>query len=268
MAFKSIEDFNDDRYKGLFRLPEDGDTAQVIFLYRSKHEMLTTNAHYINSEEYRGYVHCLGTGCPACAKNIKLRPRKVFIPLYVVSCPNQPEYNGTIKFWDRTAAMEQQLNRDVFRSFPNPSEFIFTIVRRGAPRDINTTYDIRGEFKNTYKSYDQICAEFGNIRFVPNSPDDTSTYYENICKTLSSDTLSRYLSSGAGASSLGDYVATPRAGFISSIPDTYVESSALVTDNTPTGFTSAVLSAPDANSNIVSSSGTADSDDEYPEPTF
>lgn len=270
MAFKSIEEFNDDRYKNLFRLPNDGDTAQVIFLYRSKHEMLTTNVHYINSEEYRGYVHCIGAGCPACSKGIRLQPRKVFIPLYIVNCPNCPEYNGTIKFWDRTTAMEQQLDRSVFRSFPNPSEFIFSIVRQGAPRDINTRYEIRGEFKNTHKSYDQICAEFGGIRFVPTQSNDTGTYYENICRTVSIDTLGRYLSSNSGASALGDYVATPRAGYAStdftSIPDTYVESSTLVVDNTPTGFAPIAAPASDVNSN----SGEVESPDsgEYPEPTF
>ena len=266
MGFKSIEEFNDDRYKNLFRLTDDGDTAQVIFMYRSKREMLTTNAHYIKSEDYSGYVHCIGAGCPACAKNIKLQVRKVFIPLYVVNCPNHPEYNGTIKFWDRTTAIEQQLDRSVFRSFPNPSEFIFTIIRHGEPRDINTTYDICVEFKNTHKSYDQICSEF-NALFMPRtSAEESATYYENICRTVTSEELSRYLSVNSG-SSLGDYVATPRAGFVSAMPNTFVDSSSLVSDNTPT-VNAPVVTTDTVDDDDSGVSASTSSTDDYPEPTF
>ena len=266
MGFKSIEEYNDDRYKNLFRLTDNGDTAQVIFLYQSKREMLMTDAHYIKSEEYSGYVHCLGTGCPACSKNIRIQAKKMFIPLYVVSCPNHPEYNGTIKFWDRTTNFEQQMDRAVFRNFPNPSEFIFTVVRHGEPRDINTTYDIKAEYKNTHKSFTQICAEFNAIFMPRNAAEENSTYYENICRSCSLEEMSRYLSSGSAASSgLGDYVATPRAGFVASMPDTYVESSSLVTDNTPVN---AIPDVADEDSNPPFPTESAEGSDEYPEPTF
>jgi hypothetical protein len=265
MGFKSIEEYNDDRYKNLFRLTDNGDTAQVIFLYQNKREMLMTNAHYIKSNEYSGYVHCLGTGCPACAKGVRIQAKKVFIPLYVVSCPNHPEYNGTIKFWDRTTNFEQQMDRAVFRNFPNASEFIFTIVRHGEPHDINTTYDIKAEYKNTHKSYDEICAQF-NALFIPHTDEEaTRTYYENICRSCTVEELSRYLSAGSASSStLGDYVATPRAGFVSSIPDTYVDSGSLVTDNTPIS----TIPTSDDESNPPFPVSSDETSEDYPEPTF
>ena len=63
MAFKSVEQFNDDRYHGLFRLVNDGDHADVIFLYQSIKDMLVAQAHYIKSADYSGYVHCCEQGC-------------------------------------------------------------------------------------------------------------------------------------------------------------------------------------------------------------
>ena len=36
MAFKSVEAYNNDRYNGMFILQNDGDYADVIFMYRNK----------------------------------------------------------------------------------------------------------------------------------------------------------------------------------------------------------------------------------------
>ena len=65
MAFKTAREYNEDRFGGLFLLRNDGDYADVIFLYRSLDDVLIADTHYIKSADYSGYVHCCGRGCPA-----------------------------------------------------------------------------------------------------------------------------------------------------------------------------------------------------------
>ena len=219
MAFKSVEQFNDDRYHGLFRLVNDKDFADVIFLYGSKKDALVADAHYIRSAEYSGYVHCTGRGCPACAKGIRVQ-NKLFIPLYVLKQNGDPKEE--IQFWDRSVKFEPQLDKDVFQRFPNPSEYVFRITRKGVPNDVETKYEIAGLFNNNVISYDGILAKF-NAKM----PD----YYENIIRDIPADKLAVMLQnagSGTASSDMPDYTPVPRAGYQSSIPDTFVNAAEAV----------------------------------------
>ena len=221
MSFKSVEQFNDDRYRFLFKLPEDNNTADVIFLYRSKADMLVAQAHYIKTPAYDGFVHCCGKDCPACKKRIKVQTR-IFIPLYNIYKPNpdngQP---GVIQFWDRSIRFEPQFQKDVFEISANPSEYVYTIARHGASGDVNTTYSIALAGKNSFISYDQILA-----KFQAKMPD----YYENLIKDIPASELESMLQSQKSVASAmtQDYVPVPRAGYQSSIPDTYVNASEAV----------------------------------------
>ena len=240
MAFKSVEQFNDDRYHGMFRLVNNGDNADVIFLYRSKKDELVADAHYIKSADYSGYVHCCGKGCPACAKGIKVQS-KLFIPLYNL------KQNGTnqdkIEFWDRNVSFDKQLDQDVFSKCANPSEYVFNIKRNGESGDIETKYAIRATYNNNFCSYDDILAKF-NAKM----PD----YYSEIIKEVSISELADMLqNSDSKSSDLPEYTPIPRAGYQSSIPDTFVSASDAV----------------DADSEIPSVID-SDGDDELPDPVF
>ena len=239
MAFKSVEQFNDERYHNLFRVAGDGESADIIFMYQSKADMLIADVHYIKSSEYTGYVHCCGSGCPACSKGIRVQ-NKLFIPVYNIA-------KDTIEFWDKTLSLQNQLNKDVFDRFPNPSEYVFRITRHGGYKDVNTRYEIVAVGRNSIMSYSQILAKF-NAKM----PD----YYENIVKDYSISDLSRMLiTQGSGAAEVTqDYVPVPRAGYQSSIPDTYVNAANAV-DNTP--VSADIDEFPDT-----------DDDGELPEPTF
>jgi len=242
MAFKSVEQFNDDRYHNMFRITDDGGSEDVVFLYRSKADMLVADVHYVRSNDYSGYVHCIGSGCPACKKGIRTQT-KVFIPVYNIS-------KGAIEFWDKTMAFEPQMNRDVFSKFPNPSEYVFRITRHGAYRDVNTHYDIVAVGKNSTMSYEQILAKCNATM-----PD----YYETIVRSVSLAELTGMLQSSVtdNSASIPDYVPVPRAGYQSSIPDTYVNTAEVVNFNT---------SAPEVDS--VEGVADPEGDDEFPTPNF
>lgn len=204
MAFKSVKQYNEERYGGLFRLVNDGDSADVIFLYRNIDDVLIADTHYIKSAEYSGYVHCCGRGCPACGKNIRVQP-KLFIPVYNLT-------ENEIQFWDRSVKFENQLSADVFTNFPNPSEYVFKVIRHGVAGDINTTYEIQVIGRNSQESYDQILNKFG-IKM----PD----HYETICKEFSASKLGELLAKpdvGNYGDDLPDYSVTPRAAAQQSNP--------------------------------------------------
>ena len=215
MGFKKVQEYNEQRFGGMFVLRNDKEYADVVFLYQSIDDVLIAEeTHYIKSSEYSGYVHCCGKGCPACAKKIRVEP-KLFIPLYNITA-------GEVQFWDRTARFELQLLNDVFSKFANPSKVIFRITRNGAPRDVNTRYTIApvGSVDAIHTSYDKICAD-NNIIF----PD----YYEKVCRSVTEFELNNMFNVSeeneyGGAADLPSYQVTPRgvtpASQLASIPQT------------------------------------------------
>ena len=238
MAFKSVDAFNEERYHGKFRLPNDGDTAEVIFLYRSRADELQVNAHYINSAKYTGYVHCCGVGCPACAKNFRVQ-NKLFIPVYVLKQNGIPQDN--IEFWDRQIKFDTQLEEAVFSNYPNPSEYVFRITRKGVSNDRDTRYFIQATNKNNFLAYDAILAKFN-----AQMPD----YYSEIIREYSSSELAMLLqNSGSAVSDLPEYTPIPRAGYESSLPNTFVDASEAV--NAP-------VDLPELDNELLSDEGATD----------
>ena len=215
MAFKTMDQYNEEKYGGFFSLRNDKDYADVVFLYRSSRDVLICDAHYIKSAEYSGYVHCCGKGCPVCGKGIRVQT-KLFIPLYNYS-------TGQIEFWDRNVRFENQLVTDVFDKYPNPSEVVFRITRKGAYGDINTTYSIVVKGANSpesgCKTYQQILAE-NNIIF----PD----YYSQVIKEYSAGELYSMLNDSAesysnqapaGGYSMPNYQVSPRRSASANVPE-------------------------------------------------
>lgn len=211
MAFKSLSKYQEDKAGDFFVLRNDGDYADVVFLYRSVDDVMVGDMHYIMSANYKGYAHCCGAGCPACNyippshkyKGIKL-DHKILIPLYNVT-------KNKIEFWDRNTFFEQKLQKDVFASFPNPSEAIFRITRCGEAGSRDTTYDIQPIYRNSGMPYEKILADFG-ISF----PDA----YSIVCKEMTPAEMSAALNSTNSTSELEDYgyVPVPRGG-VASLPD-------------------------------------------------
>ena len=207
MAFKAINDYNEARFGGLFVLRDDGDSSEVVFLYRSAQDCLVADTHYIKSADYSGYVHCCGRGCPACSQGIRVQT-KIFIPLYDIK-------TDRILFWDRSIRFEHQLQNDVFSKFPNPCDYVFRITRKGAAGDINTVYEITAIARNTNMPYDSILAKH-NIKF-PEA-------YESICRDILATELSRMIATkpttiGTSTESIGmpEYQITPRPAYNASV---------------------------------------------------
>ena len=204
MAFKSLKEFNESRYGGWFLLRNDGDHADVTFLYRNVNDVLMAEVHYIKTPEYSGYVHCTGRGCPACAKKIRVQS-KLFIPVYNFDA-------NEVQFWDRGSRFEQQFTSAVLEKHPNPSEVVFTVTRHGEAGSKDTRYAIAGKARNNILPYDVVLAH-NNITF----PDG----YSAICKEFTSDQLYALLNSSESSAptvdNMPDYQVTPRTSYAASV---------------------------------------------------
>ncbi len=197
MAFKTLSQYTEDKNKDFFILQNDGDSADVIFLYRNANDVLVANTHYIKSAEYSGYVHCCGKGCPACAKNLR-SDTKLFVPLFNYS-------TGKIEFWDRnTYYFEKQLMNDVISKYPNPSEWVFRITRHGQANSRDTRYQIVAVGKNSTNPYEKILADHNMT--LPQG-------YEACVRDLTPSEMQAMLNStdDAAPTSEYSYVPTPRA---------------------------------------------------------
>ena len=203
MAFKTMEDYNEERYRGMFLLRNDKDYADVVIMYRSMKDVLIADTHYIKSDKYTGYVHCCGRGCPACRKGIRVQ-NKLFIPLYNIA-------EGKVQFFDRSTRFENVLMNTVFSKFANPSEYVFRITRHGESGSLDTTYDISAVGKNLDPelSYEGILKKL-NISLPE--------YYNEVCRDMLPSELDLMLntSDDSESDSLPDYSVTPRGGSVAS----------------------------------------------------
>lgn len=201
MAFKSMKEYTEERVGEFFLLRNDGDFADVVFLYREYSDVMAASVHYIKSADYTGYVHCTGRGCPACARNIRVQ-NKLFIPMFVFSING--ESVNRIAFWDRNTRFNQNLMDSVFTNYPNPVAYTFRITRHGASGDVNTNYEIVIQGINT-STYDEILS-FANMT-LPEG-------YDHVCKDMTAVDMNKLFvnpsASSAASDDMSTYSVTPR----------------------------------------------------------
>lgn len=206
MAFKKLTTYNQERSHNWFTLRNDGDSANVTFLYHSIDDVLVAEAHYLNSNNYSGYVHCCGKGCPACAAGIRTQ-RRIFLPVFNFD-------TRKIEFFDRSTFFESQLVRDVFDKFPDPSKIVFKVTRHGKPNDVNTTYSIEAIGKNKTALEDILANE--KVSF----PEHYSTVIKEVSVSEMANILSNRNEGGSTSyddNDLPDYTITPRGQSTSSV---------------------------------------------------
>ena len=207
MAFKSVAQIEKDTYGKFLRLTDDQQWVKGVLLYKSYDDVLSCDVHYVKSKEYRGYVHCCGSSCPACQKGLSLR-QKLFIPILVLADLNEGYDEDTVVFWDRNLSFNHYLKRDVFDKYDNPSDFVVKITRNGEYRDRNTTYSISACARFT-NDIDTVMESLG-VKFPG--------YYENVVRTVDAATLQDMLSDTSTADKKSAYIpqqnysyqATPR----------------------------------------------------------
>lgn len=189
MAIEKWVESNAKKIGNQFKLLDDGDTANVIFLYRSIEDVLRGSVHYLKASNYTGDVFCLGADCPACKRGVRLK-NKLFIPLFNLD-------SGKFEIWYIDESFMNVLRTNVFKVYPNPSEIVFQITRHGAHGDVKTQYQIIAIGKNGSHPYDKLIIEQGiNIE----------AGIDEICKEFDAKTITAMLNEyDANRQSRGSY---------------------------------------------------------------
>lgn len=207
MAFKKVQNIEEERFGKYLRLMDDGDSVTGVFLYKDYSDVIVADCHYIKSTDFNGYAHCCGAGCPACSEGIRVQ-QKLFIPFLILADKSDGYDEDTVVFWDRNSRFTYQLRNQVFKDYPNPEDYVFKITRHGEHNDINTKYSISAVMNFPY-DVDEILVNM-NVSFKDYE------YYENVVKTIDSNDMLDMLnkresnSSKATPTSSYSYKATPR----------------------------------------------------------
>ena len=134
--FDNYSNSNDSEW---LKLQNDGDVARVQFLYESFNDLDTYVAHKVKIGDYDSYADCKRDydspidDCPFCAAGLQAKP-VVMISMY-------DHEDGKVKIWERGKTFLKKMEA-LFNRYPNLSNMVFEIERRGAKGDKKTTYEI------------------------------------------------------------------------------------------------------------------------------
>ena len=107
-----------------FHLMNDGDYADVIFLYPSAADVTGFHVHTIIENGNRRIINCHDKDCPYCESN---EPKyKVFAPIYNITL-------GTVQFWERIPNMFLNQLIHLEEQYPNLANVVVRITRHGKP---------------------------------------------------------------------------------------------------------------------------------------
>lgn len=128
---------------GYFSLKDNGDTAQVRFLYDNIDDFEGYAVHEVEIDGRKRYVNCLREynspidDCPFC-KARKFQTAKFFIPVYNLD-------EDKVQVWERGKKFASQMTSLMARYSSQTSPFcaqVFEIERQGKKGDTATTYGI------------------------------------------------------------------------------------------------------------------------------
>lgn len=135
-----------------FYLAHDKEYEDVIFLLRSRDDVIVFPIHTIQSSGKVRRVLCKGDECPYCKKGENAR-NAIFVPLYNIS-------KDTVQFWERGLRFTMYKFEYIFKTFDDPTRYVFRVTRNGDLGDNTTTYNVKAIANNTVFSYEEILQKF------------------------------------------------------------------------------------------------------------
>ena len=123
-----------------FKLKDDGDVARVQFLYESIDDLDIFACHKVQVGDKERWVDCKrqnyddpADDCPFCAAGIQVKPVMV-LAMY-------DHDSKQVKIWERGKTFIKKIEA-LCNRYPNLSEMVFEIERRGAKGDKKTQYEV------------------------------------------------------------------------------------------------------------------------------
>ena len=153
---RRLSDIKRDEESKFFHLKYDKECENVIFLLRSRDDVIVFPVHTIQNSGKVRRILCTGDNCPYCKKGEKARDI-IFVPIYNVS-------KDAVMFWERGFRFFAYKIEPMFKTFDDPTRYVFRVTRNGNMGDITTTYEVGAVARNTVFSYEEILQKF-DIQF-------------------------------------------------------------------------------------------------------
>ena len=134
-----IDKYSNGNSSEWLKLQNDGDVARVQFLYDKYTDLDAFVCHKVKIGDTERYVDCKRTyddpldACPLCEAGIPIKPVMI-LAMY-------DHADGKIKIWERGKTFIKKIEA-LFNRYPNLSNMVFEIERRGAKGDKKTQYEI------------------------------------------------------------------------------------------------------------------------------
>jgi len=160
-----------------FKLQNDGDVARVQFLYKDYKDFNDVFAcHKVKVGDKDRYVDCKRDydspidDCPFCASGMPISP--------VMMLSMYDHNDEKVKMWERGKTFKRKME-SLFNRYPNLSEMVFEIERRGAKGDKKTTYEIYPMPEIEPVDVSQIeRPKFVGSFILDKTPDEMQTYLD------------------------------------------------------------------------------------------
>ena len=174
-----IDNYGGNGGSGYFSLKNDGETAQVRFMYNDINDVEGCAVHQVEIGDRKRYVNCLRSynepvsQCPFC-RDGKFQVAKLFVPLYDIA-------EKRVKVWERGKKFFAKIS-SICARYANPSvaSHIFEIERNGKPGDQTTSYELYEIEKDntTLEDLPEVPDVLGGL-VLDKSADDMEYYLEN-----------------------------------------------------------------------------------------
>lgn len=197
-GFNDADNYGQQNTGSFFTLKDDGDTANVRFMYRTIDDLQGYVVHQVDIGDKKRYVNCLRSynepidNCPLCKAGYRQMP-KLFLKVF-------NEDAGEAQIWERGKTYFQRMAGLASHFNPLCNEVI-EVVRHGKKGDMQTTY----EFYPTGTSMDADAPDFDLDNIECSEPLGT------IILDKTSDEMVDYLNMGSFPDSASE-VAEQRSG--------------------------------------------------------
>lgn len=140
ISAEQMDNYGNNNSSDFLKLQNDGDVARVQFLYKDYNDFQDIFAcHRVQVGDRERYVDCKRDydspidDCPFCAAGFPIKP-VMMLSMYDHS-------DRKVKIWERGKTFRKKIDA-LFNRYPNLSEMVFEIERRGAKGDKKTQYEI------------------------------------------------------------------------------------------------------------------------------
>lgn len=174
-SFEESENYGQSNSGSFFSLKDDGDTAQIRFMYRTIDDVQGYAVHQVEIGDKKRYVNCLRAYndpidmCPLCQAQYKVNP-KLFLKVYNLD-------TNEAQIWERGKTYFQRIASMAAHYKPLCDEII-EVQRSGKKGDKKTTYEFFS-IENSEFDLDSVeCLEpLGTI--ILDKTADEMNYYLN-----------------------------------------------------------------------------------------